>query len=198
MKRRLYGRPVSKLFDDKLPNDFFDCDDPEDLFTEGVELINGFDEDKNSVLQDIDKGIALITMAAEQGYAKAQTVLGLCYKETDKPCPTFSANGSLNIYRSDGKQAVYWLTKAADMGEITAIDEVIYLIATTALESVKIQTLLHEVHGEKVFQTGFSASYIKTEMHITAVWLMIYIRVSVFIFTLTDVYPPEYIKMTKT
>ena len=85
MKRRLYGRPVSKLFDDKLPNDFFDCDDPEDLFTEGVELINGFDEDKNSVPQDIDKGIALITMAAEQGYAKVQTVLGLCYEETDKP-----------------------------------------------------------------------------------------------------------------
>lgn len=120
-------KPVLKLFDDKLPNDFFDCDDPEDLFTEGVELINGFDEDKNSVPQDVDKGIALITMAAEQGYAKAQTVLGLCYEETDKPCPTFSANGSLHIYRSDGKQAVYWLTKAADMGEITAIDEVIYM-----------------------------------------------------------------------
>lgn len=242
-------------------------------------------------------------MAAEQGYAKAQTVLGLCYEETDKPCPTFSANGSLHIYRSDGKQAVYWLTKAADMGEITAIDEVIYMfkngIGGAPKNSIlvnmysdmrlkltgepfeeykdekangyqelhfedgdvykgnivnneyhgkgkyifsdglvyegnfsfskpkgygkitypsgetyeggfdgfdcydgfgirKIQTLLHEVHGEKVFQTGFSASYIKTEMHITAVWLMICIRVSVFIFTLTDVYPPEYIKMTKT
>ena len=90
-------------------------------------MLNGYDADKNPVKQDIEGGIALIRNAAEQGYAKAQTVLGLCYEETDKPCPILSDDGSLGIYKSDVKQFLHWLTKAADQGEILALDTLIPL-----------------------------------------------------------------------
>ncbi len=118
-------KPVLKPFVDKLPEGFFDCADPQEMFYQGVELTSGYDDDDNPVPQDIEKGIALIRAAAEQGYAKAQRTLGQCYLETDEPCPVFFDDGSLNIYKSDGKQAVYWLTKAADQGEIPAMDTLI-------------------------------------------------------------------------
>lgn len=116
-----------KQFSDTLPDNFFDCEDPEELLERGGALLNGYDADKNPVTQDIEGGMALIRNAAEQGYAKAQTVLGLCYEETDKPCPTFAEDGSLDIYKSDVKQFLHWLTKAADQGEVPALDTLIPL-----------------------------------------------------------------------
>ena len=51
----------------------------------------------------------------------------LFYEETDKPCPTFADDGSLSIYKSDVKQFLHWLTKAADQGEVLALDTLIPL-----------------------------------------------------------------------
>ena len=120
-------KPTLKPFGDTLPDDFFDCEDPEALLELGGAMLNGYDADKNPVNQDIDGGMALIRNAAEQGYAKAQTALGLCYEETGKPCPIFADDGSLSIYKSDVKQFLHWLTKAADQGKILALDTLIPL-----------------------------------------------------------------------
>ena len=125
--KKVTGIKPSKQFGDTLPDNFFGCEDPEALFERGGAMLNGYDADKNPVKQDIEGGIALIRNAAEQGYAKAQTVLGLCYEETDRPCPTFAEDGSLDIYKSDVKQFLHWLTKAADQGEILALDTLIPL-----------------------------------------------------------------------
>lgn len=120
-------KPTLKPFGDTLPDNFFDCEDPETLLDRGGAMLNGYDADQNPVKQDIEGGMALIRNAAEQGYAKAQTALGLCYEETDKPCPTFADDGSLSIYKSDVKQFLHWLTKAADQGEVLALDTLIPL-----------------------------------------------------------------------
>ena len=99
--KKVTGIKPSKQFGDTLPDNFFGCEDPEALFERGGAMLNGYDADKNPVKQDIEGGIALIRNAAEQGYAKALIVLGLCFEETDRPCPTFAEDGSLDIYKSD-------------------------------------------------------------------------------------------------
>lgn len=147
-------KPVLKPFEDNLPNDFFDRENPEELFERGVEMINGYDDDNDPVPLDIDRGIALIRNAAEQGYAKAQTVLGQCFEETDKPCPVFFDDGSLDIYESDGKQAVYWLTKAADKGEISAIDTLIPMFAKGVGGATKNRILVDMYSDMRLKLTG--------------------------------------------
>ena len=74
---------------------------PESLFELGLNYLKG--NDSLDIDMDKEKGIVLIRRSAEQGWADAQTNLGLCYD---------NGEGVSQDYR----QAVYWYRKAAEQG----------------------------------------------------------------------------------
>ena len=147
-------KPSHKLFAGPLPNNFFECDDPEIQAQKGCALLNGFDFDGNQAEQDIERGIALLKEAAEQGYAAAQSYLGLCYRKTDKPCPSFFDDGSLDVYKSDTTQYLYWLIKAADNGETEAIDTLISYFRNGTNDIEKSSTLADIYNDMRLKITG--------------------------------------------
>lgn len=125
LKKVTAAEPTVKPFDDPLPGDFFDCEDPTKLFLRGRDLVKGYDEDENPVMQDIETGMELLLKAAKQGHSQAQAVVGTHYRQTDRPCPTFFDDGGLDSYRSDPEQYLFWLKSAADKGFIPAIEVLI-------------------------------------------------------------------------
>ena len=78
---------------------------PESLFELGLNYLKG--NDSLGIYMNKEKGIALIRRSAEQGYVKAQYVLGFSY---------YFGEGVLQDYT----QAVYWWRKAAEQGHAAA------------------------------------------------------------------------------